>query len=529
MRFWCKRSIISALLALVLAAGFVLWLGGCGTSSGGEETSTPPVTDKDGQPITGDTLRLPFARQDVLDPYALETALNRDLGSLLYEGLFLTDDTWAAQPVLAGGIEQTSALTWLVTVKSGRVFHNGAPVTAADVVYSFNKAKATEDYQARLADVNTCTVSGGAVEFTLRTANQYIAANLDFPIVPDGSAEIGRLEAAQNGYMFTLDSTPSGTGRYQLAADNGEFVLQHDPRHPGKAPALTTIRLYGTNNTAALLYGLELGNYQFVYDNLNSGEVTRVNATPLRVPTTNLIYLGFHSGRGALQDAAVRTALGACINKSAVLGEAYYNYARAVDTPFPPGWHGIKEGDFAKTYNAANALKTLEDLGYNLVNNGVRASKYRQLKFTLLVNKDNPAKLAAARAVKTQLESFQIAVELQSLPLKDYTSAVQRGSFDLYIGEVKLTPDCSLSPLLLSGGKAAGGVQVWGAASSAYGQMLQGLITPAAFVSTFQEETPFLPIGYRDGMAAASRSLHITQEIRRNDLFCGIADWSIDP
>jgi len=512
------KRFMALLLAATLAAGF----GACREKPPDDtETTAPPAT----QAPPRDTLTLPFARQDVLNPYALSAALNRELGTLLYEGLFLTDEAWKAQPVLAETIEQIAPLAWLVTLRAGRVFHNGAAVTAADVVYSFDKAQDTRDFQARLADISKCTEVEEGVEFTLRAANQYIAANLDFPIVPAGSAETGLLPEAKGGYLFSKSSTPAGTGRYQLADRDGAFVLEYDPRHPGPAPTITTIELYGTHNSGALLYGLEMGNYQFAYDNLGGGEIARVNAATMRVPTTNLIYLGYNANRGALQDAGVRAALGACINRTSLLSEAYHSYARATDTPFSPGWHGITQGDFDKPYNAAGARKALEDLGYTELKNGVRGSRYRQLSFTLLVNSDSPAKMAAARAVKVQLGTYQIAVDVQALPEAQYLATVRGGWFDMYIGEIRLTPDCSLSPLLLSGGAATAGIDVWGAASSAYGQLLQGLVTPAKFVSVFQEEMPFLPLGYRDGMAAAVRGLRVPPGLRRGDLFCGIAEW----
>lgn len=512
------KRILALPLALVLAAG----LGACRKSPPeGAVTTAPPAS----QAPPRDTLTLPFARQDVLNPYALTAALNRSLSTLLYEGLFLVDETWKARPVLAEAIEQTAPLAWLVTLRPGRVFHNGAAVTAEDVAYSFRKAQSTPDFQARLADVSKCVAVDGAVELTLRAANQYIAANLDFPIVPANSAETGLLPEAKGGYLFTEASTPPGTGRYQLSERDSAFVLEYDPRHPGPAPTITTVELYGTRNSGALLYGLEMGSYQFAYDDPGESEAARVNAATMRVPTTNLVYLGFNANHGALQEPGVRAALGACINKAALLNEAFRSYARPTDTPFPPGWHGVTQGDFDKPYNAAGARKALEDLGYTELNNGVRGSRHRQLKFTLLVNGDSPAKLAAARAVKVQLGTFQIAVDVQALPGEQYFAAVRGGWFDMYIGEVRLTPDCSLAPLLLSGGAASAGVDVWGAASSAYGQLLQGLVTPAKFVSVFQEELPFLPLGYRDGMAAAARGLRIPPGIRRGDLFCGIAAW----
>jgi peptide/nickel transport system substrate-binding protein len=521
-----KRSGLKRWIAVLAAAVLLAALCACGTGAGTETSETLPVLPTQTASVTAkDILTLPFANRDVLNPYAAETELNLNLGALLYEGLFAIDETYKAQPVLAADITQESNLSWRVTLRTDRVFHNGNAVTAADVVYSYEKASRSAVYAPRLANVARLREKDGMIEVNLRRVNQYIAANLDFPIVPVGSAEQERLATAKNGYLFTKASTPLGTGYYKLAAHDGSFALEYDIRHPGQAPALKTIVLYGVNNSAALLYGLEMNNFDFAYDNLNDGKVVRVSASVYKVPTTNLVYLGFHASKGGLQDAALRAALGACVNKADVLTDAYHGYAQVTDIPFPGTWFGVRSEDFRLSYNAANARKALESLGYNQLKNGVRASRYRRLSFTLLVNKSSTAKFAAARAIQKQLESFQMEITLKALPAVEYAAAVKAGAFDLYVGELKLTPDCGLSPLLISGGAATKGIQVWGKASSAYGQLLQGLLSPAEFVRTFQDELPFLPLGYRFGAAASVRSLRIPGLVLQEHLYAGISAW----
>ena len=491
---------------------------------GGDPTTLPVLPTAPPNQAARDTLTLPFANRDVLNPFEAVTELNQNLRTLLYEGLFAVDAQFLAQPVLAEKIEQASPTLWTITLRD-RVFHSGNPVTINDVLYSFKKAQASAYYKARLENISRLREKDGALEMTLRRANQYIAACLDFPVVPAGSADQGRLAEAKNGLLFTKESTPIGTGRYKLGSRDGAFVLEYDSRHPGPPPKLTTVALYGVNNDHALLYGLEMGNYQFAYDNRSGGEVLRVNAGTARVPTTNLLYMGFNSGRAGLQDAALRVVLGACVNKIAVLSDAWHGYADVTDTPFPQAWHGVHPEDFARPYDPAAAKKGLEGLGYNMMRDGVRASKYRKLSFTLLASQKAPS-LAAAKAIQSQLGAFQIEVKLKTLPEAEYKAAVKAGSFDLYVGEIRLTPDLNLSPLLIQGGAATRGVQVWGKASSAYGQLLQGLIPPPKFVSIFLDDLPFLPLGYRCGMAAAARSLKISG-MQRGDLFAGIADWEV--
>ena len=71
---------------------------------------------------------------------------------------------------------------------------------------------------------------------------------------------------------------------------------------------------------------------------------------------------------------------------------------------------------------------------------------------TLLVNSENSFKVSAAEHIANSLSAFDLNVEVQVLPWEDYTAALAAGQFDLYYGEVKLTADWDLSPLLGTGG-----------------------------------------------------------------------------
>jgi len=519
-----KRIRIIALLATCLMLLAMLFA--CVPVGDDDPTLPPGQADYDDTPPPADihSLTLPFARGDVLNPYRAATQLNLELATLLYEGLFLTDETHNPQPVLARSIEQTSPTQFTVRLRN-RSFHNGRRVTAQDVVYSWQQARQSENFSARVESISNMQARDGEVDITLNRANVFIAANLDFPIVPQDSAGYGPLSQAVNGYHFTLARTPVGTGRYQLARQDDAFVLVHNEDHPDFDPTLTTIALHSVNNSAALLHGLEMGNYHFAFYDLSSGELPGVGAATFRVATTNFVFLGFNGSRSLLQDASLRAALAACLDISAVLTSAFSGYANATDTPFPASFHGLEDHDLARPFNATNARRALEELGFTELRGGTRARGNGTLSFDLVVRRENPAKMAAAALIRTQLAAFQVEVNIRALDHDDYNSAIAGGNFDLYLGELRLTPDLNLSPLLLSGGVATRGVDVWGRAASAYGQLLQGLIAPEDFVEVFWEDVPFLPLGYRAGMAVATRALRTPADFRRNDLFANIADW----
>ena len=71
---------------------------------------------------------------------------------------------------------------------------------------------------------------------------------------------------------------------------------------------------------------------------------------------------------------------------------------------------------------------------------------------TLLVNIENTAKSAAANEIARQLQEAGLRVTVERLPWEEYTAALAARDFDLYLGEVYLTPDFDLSALIAPGG-----------------------------------------------------------------------------
>ena len=95
----------------------------------------------------------------------------------------------------------------------------------------------------------------------------------------------------------------------------------------------------------------------------------------------------------------------------------------------------------------------------------------------------------------------------------------------LYLGEIRLTGDMNLRPLL-AGGSASYGIQAAGAGAAAYGQYLAGGKTLAEFVEAFVQDVPYIPLCWRKGLAAYSRTMsHITPNA--SDIYYGIESWSL--
>ncbi len=77
-----------------------------------------------------------------MDPHAQNEALNNSATGQVYEPLINRDKEMKLEPSLATAWKQEDANRWRFTLRRNVKFHDGAPFTADDVVFSVQRALA---------------------------------------------------------------------------------------------------------------------------------------------------------------------------------------------------------------------------------------------------------------------------------------------------------------------------------------------------------------------------------------------------
>ena len=492
-----KRSrVLCGLAALLLL---------CTACTGtGEETPGTQVSPGAQTEAAALTLTLPYYPNDALNPYFAASAYNRGLSDLFCEPLFRVQADYSAKPVLAASAENRGT-SLFVTLGSGR-FPDGSAVTAADVVYSFTCAKASGWYASRLANLSAASAESGGVTFTLASPDRYAQNLLTFPIVKSGTAD-------------AADSIPAGTGPYVLAADG---TLTANPARDGAAAAVT---LQAVQDEAHLTNALEIGNISYLFDDFADGTYTRPAGQAAFVTMNSLVYLGIN-GTGVLQSAGVRTALYYAIDADSLAASAYRGCAESAALPFHPAFcraNGFASGHKADTALAADILSRL---GFNRFDaNGVRTNGTASLALTLLVNSENNFRTAAAYAIAAALNEAGFSVTVESVPRDEYLSRIAAGDFTLYLGEVKLGENLSLSPFFTASGAASRGIDQTLPVVAAYTAFCAGETDAAAFSEAFLDDMPFVPLCYRAGLAAYSARIQPDFSTAAYSLYGDITLW----
>ncbi|HEY1106882.1 MAG TPA: ABC transporter substrate-binding protein, partial [Agromyces sp.] len=126
------------------AAAALIALTGCTAGSSDEKptgsaeweiTDTTPAPSGDIDSFTWASYAEPYS----LDyAYAFDYADNQVLSNVC-ESLLRLNPDYTLSPGLAESYEQTSDLTWVYKIREGVTFHDGSPLTAADVVASMNR------------------------------------------------------------------------------------------------------------------------------------------------------------------------------------------------------------------------------------------------------------------------------------------------------------------------------------------------------------------------------------------------------
>lgn len=502
-----KKRLIAALLALMLLAG-------CASPAPGEDGGQHSLGDGTTQQGEGEgfSIRIAFNKNDSLNPYLAFSEANRLASSLLFDPLVKLTPSYQAEPYLAQSVQNNgSAVT--VSLRRDVRFSDGSSLSAEDVVYSFEQARASSQYQSQLSSFTSCSAADdGTVVFQLSSADRLAENLLTFPIVKSGSLLTG--SGVSKGLV--------GTGRYQLQENGSEYTLTANGSHFSGSPMVQAIQLISITDDSALASSVDVGLIDYLFLDLSSTEEFSIGAANAPVAMNNLVYLGMNANRTYFQDARFRRAIGAAIDYPDLLQRAYSGHAQEAKTVLNPAFYELADLSLENRRDTAEAASLLEELGYvDRDSEGYRINNGRRITLNLVVNQENTARVSIAQRMKDYLRSAGIDVNVEQLDYESYRLRVLRGEYDLYVGEVKLEDNFDLSPFFSGNGFSAS-LDISPELLSAYQGFRIGAGTTQSLVETFEEQLPFVPLVYRSGMVAFSRDFPATVTATEQDVFYSI-------
>ena len=393
------------------------------------QTEEPVLVQKD------DVFGLSYMAGYGFNPFTCTATVNRGVFSLLYESLFIVSGEFRAVPVLCDSFRVANdGRTYIIRLVEGVRFSDGTFLNVMDVEASIDAARDSALYSERLEHiVSTDVTEDGELRIDLNTAYENLALVLDVPVV--------KLE--------TLESDrPVGTGAYYL---RGEGLLRNPYWWQESHGVLTAeqIPLTAAYASDELRDHFEFGSSDLIYCDPNSMAAVsyRCDFEVWEAPSTIMHYIGFNLYSGWFIGESLRSAVTYAIDRDSLVNTVYGGFAQATPLPCSPS-SDLYDSQLAADYDYAPAKFAEAVQNSGVLTSGV----YEGYVGTFLVCMDDPKRVAVAEHIAEVLNQAGIRVKVSALERKAYQTALEKGQFDLYLGETRLTANFDLTEFFLKYG-----------------------------------------------------------------------------
>lgn len=385
---------------------------------------------------TAESIKIAYDADPVsLDPHEQLSGATLQLSHMTFDPLLRWTQDLAFEPRLATSWEQLDDTTTRFHLREGVKFHSGNTMTSADVLWTFNRLKESEDFKGIFSSFTSLDVIDDYT-FDLHTAEIYPlvlhTATYIFPMDSKfytGTDENGNDKGAivKHGDAYASRNI-SGTGPFTVTErEQGvrmvftRFDGYWDTASPGNVDEiiLTPIKEDPTR-VAALL----AGDVDFIAP-VPPNDLARVEADDevnlITMSGTRIITFQMNQERNeALKDARVRLAIDYAINNAAIVDRIMKNFATVAGQASPAGYLGY-DAALEPRFDLARAKELMAEAGY--------ADGFAVTMMAPNNRYVNDEKIA--QAVASMLAQIGITVELKTVPKAQYWPSFDERAADM--------------------------------------------------------------------------------------------------
>jgi peptide/nickel transport system substrate-binding protein len=336
--------------------------------------------------------------------------------------------------------------TMTFTIRQGVKWSDGQPMTADDVLYTFNLLKANPalDLNAVWSVLSSVTKSGDdqiVVNFKAPAVPYFYYIADQVPIVPQ------HIWSTIKDPVSYKDDKPIGTGAYTVnpcTPQNITYTANPGYWQPG-LPKVTTVKYPAfTSNDPAnnqLATGQAQWGSQFI-PNIDKFYTSRSKDNHTWSPPTTQVSLFLNEKVAPLDNPVVRRALSYATDraKASSIGEGGQEPAGHQLGVVPETFGDWVDPDAKArddfSYNPEKADQLLEGLGAKKGADGIYVLNGKRLAFTVVNEGGYGDWVASLQVVAQGMKAAGIALTIDNLSNDDYTNKLFNGNFEIgYYGE----------------------------------------------------------------------------------------------
>ncbi|WP_186006461.1 ABC transporter substrate-binding protein [Klebsiella michiganensis] len=384
-----------------------------------------------------------------LDPHKVESDVENNIISDLFEGLVSVSPTGEIEPRLAEKWENKDNTVWTFHLRPGVTWSDGTAITAQDIVWSWQRlvspltASPYASYPGNMHIVNGAEIAQGqkepetlgvkavddaTLEVTLTQPNAAFLAMLAHPsLVPLDKVLISRY-----GDKWTKPEHIVTSGPYKLSqwVVNERIVAERNPRYWDNAhTVINKVTYLPISSETADVNRYKAGEIDIVYTvpinqfaqlKKNMGDQLDVS------PQLATYYYEFNTTRPPFNDPRVRRALNMALDKDIIAEKVLGQGQRPAWLISQPDIGGVKlhnpeYASWPRDKRIAEAKKLLSEAGYN---------ETHPLVFNLLYNTSESHQRIAIAASSMWKKNLGVEAKLQNQEWKTMLDAMHTHNFD---------------------------------------------------------------------------------------------------
>jgi peptide/nickel transport system substrate-binding protein len=363
-----------------------------------------------------------------LDPRYATDANSVRIAGLIYNSLLRADEKSRLQPELAESWRMADARTYVFDLRKDAKFHNGKPLTADDVIYTYQSILLARNLSPKRALLKPLQ----AVDSPDRYQVRFRLAVPHAPFVEQFT--LGIVAAPSQQDVSLSGSPPPGSGPFILGSVRpGETItLKANPSYWEGKPRVAGLTFKIVPDAMVRALEFKQGSIHFLQNDIEPDMLPWLNKnTDARIGAhqgTTFQYIGINLTHPVLKHRKVRLALAYAIDRERMIRHLLKDLATPATGLLSPLNWAYEPAVGQWPHDPETAKRLLDEAGYPDPDGNGPAPRFR-LSFKT-TNIDLRRRIA--EALKDQLRTVGIELEVRTYEWGTFYSDVKKGNFHLY-------------------------------------------------------------------------------------------------
>ena len=451
-----------------------------------------------------------------INPFLATDSASGMITGWIFNGLLKFDRNGTIVTDLAKDYRFENNTTLLFHIRKGIKWHDGFPLTAEDVAFTYKwllSEKVVTPYKSDFKYVQNVEVLD-RYTVRIRYTQPYFKA---LSIWMNGILPKHLWEKEKDPMRSRLNRHPVGTGPYKMGKAfgvNERIVLEANDEYFEHAPFIKRQIYHYIGDPSAefmmLRSGkLDIGSLSPLQLSRQVGPEFRRKYNIFEQPSHSYTYVGFNLRRRIFRDLRVRRAIALGIDRKEIIDLLFFSHGSPCYGPFMPGSSVYPEDYHPESYNPRLAVKLLKEAGYDAEH---------PLEFTLVTNTGNDTRINAAQIIQQQLSRIGVKMKIRTMEWQAFLNTVV---FPHEFDAVLLGWNLSLIPdaysIWHSDGDRKGGFNFVGYHNGEVDRMIEEsekIIDPGKFAARYKkifkqiaEDYPYVFLYIPNSITAVSRKV----------------------